>query len=249
MSRTLLIVDTETSGLPRFDRPAEHPDQPSIASIAMIFATEDDTGGVTVEREYLALIKPDGWTMEAGAMAVNGLTMERLNAEGIPIAEAMAIYAQAIDDGRIVVAFNAQFDCKMARGALRRLNLDDRFERTPNICTMRAAGELMKLAPTDKMMAAGYKKFKPPKLAEAYRYLFGRDFADAHTALADARACMEIYIELRKRNALPEAEVRCAKEGTKSGEALAMRKATALRPPGKTMDDLPMPPEPSEDFA
>jgi DNA polymerase III epsilon subunit-like protein len=185
----------------------------------MIFTDEE----LAVEKEYYALIKPTDWEMEAGAMAVNGLTMEKLHAEGVPIADALAIYSAAVIDGRAVGAHNAQFDVKMMRAELRRAGMDDLFEKTPNVCTMRATAEVMRIAPTNKMMAAGYKKFKPPKLLEAYRFLFNRDFPGAHTATGDAMACLEILRELKRNGALPAPEIHYAKEGTKAGEALKAR--------------------------
>ena len=225
-----LVIDTETSGLPRFDLPAEAPEQPHIASIAMIYATGEGDAVLTVERETYALIKPTGWELEPGAAAVNGLTMEMLETDGRPIVELMAEYAEAIDDDRVIVAFNAQFDCKMCRGALRRLGMDDRFERTRNLCTMRGASAVMKLAPPEKMMAAGYKTNKMPKLAEAYEYFIGEPLTGAHHALSDAHACLAVFAEMMRRGCAPAPDVHRAKEGTKAGAAFAARQGQGATP-------------------
>lgn len=216
-----LVLDTETTGLPKYDLPADHPDQPHIAAVAMIFVDAE----LKIEREYETLIRPDGWEMESDAMAVNGLTMERLEAEGIPILEALAIYAEAIDAGRIVVAHNARFDVKMMRGELRRAKLDDRFDRTKNICTMRGCIGVVKAAPTNSMMAGGRKTFKMPKLAEAYEHFFKCPIEGAHSALVDARACFAIFRKLVKIGCCPEPEVHHAKEGTEAAKALATRQS------------------------
>lgn len=239
-----LITDFETSGLPRFDKPADDPSQPHIASAAFLFVDE----GLHVEREYHEMVKPDGWTMEAGASAINGLTDEILSEKGLPIAEVIEVYGAAIDEGHVIVAHNAQFDCKMARGELRRVavsaalasgvltlasspeevnavgDVAGRFERTPNICTMRGSSEIMRLAPSDAMMASGRKGNKPPKLIEAYKYFMGTEFEGAHGALADARACLEIFRALKKLGKAPEPQVFFAKEGSKSHAALMERK-------------------------
>jgi hypothetical protein len=40
---------------------------------------------------------------------------------------------------------------------------------------------------------------KPPKLTELFKFLFDRDFPDAHRALEDASATMQCAFELGKR--------------------------------------------------
>lgn len=196
-----LIIDTETSGLFDFSQPADGDGQPRMASLAMIFLDEK----MEPEMELSMLIKPVGWTMNAEASAINGLTDEILNKDGVLIADALNQYVGAVDDGHIVVAFNSQFDTKVLRGELRRAGMDDRFEKTPTICTMRASTELVK-AP--KKTGRG---FKFPKLEEACKY-FGITNEGAHSALHDARACVQIMRCLKTVNALPEPKVYFAKE-------------------------------------
>jgi hypothetical protein len=50
----------------------------------------------------------------------------------------VAVYCAAIDEGRVVVAYNAHHDLKIMRGELRRAGRDDLFAKTRNICAMRA---------------------------------------------------------------------------------------------------------------
>ena len=197
-----LVVDVETSGLPNYKLPADDPAQPYIASFAAIFVDP----ALEIEREYAVLIKPDGWAMDAQVTAVNGLTTERLLAEGVPIADALAVYAGAIDDGRVIVAHNAQFDCKCLRGAFRRLGLSDRFQITRNICTMRALTDVCRIPPTGNR--GGYKF---PKLSEAAVH-FHFDLLGDHTALADARVCLQLFRKMHELGVVPEAKVHLAKE-------------------------------------
>jgi DNA polymerase III subunit epsilon len=207
------ILDCETSGLPRYNLPADDPAQPHVAAVALILVDEH----FKVEREYEALIRPDGWEMEPGAMAVNGLTMERLAENGIPILSALPVYTDAIDEGRVIVAYGTRFDTKCMRGELRRARLDDRFERTRTICAMQSCVGVCKIP---KAKGGGYKF---PKLAEAYRHFFKRDFEFPHSALADARACLAIFRKLNEIGCCPEAAVHYAQEGSRAGEALRLR--------------------------
>ena len=38
--------------------------------------------------------------------------------------------------------------------------------------------------------------YKKANLTEAYRHFFNEDFEDAHTAIADVKACMSVYFAI-----------------------------------------------------
>jgi DNA polymerase III subunit epsilon len=193
-----IVIDTETSGLFRHRDesggvvPSDDPSQPHLAELAIIFVDEE----LQIERTYSGYVKPDGWEMPPEATAVNGLTTEFLLESGKPVDEVLDVFVAAIEEGRIVVAFNAQHDLRAVRGALRRAGRDDLFERTPNICLMRAFA----------------KRFggKWLKLSAAMEH-FGFKAAAEHEALADAGAALDIYRALAEIDGLPEAAVHRAK--------------------------------------
>jgi len=184
-----VVFDTETTGLLDNSLPADHPSQPRLAHLAMIFLDSD----LQVEDVLDLYVKPDGWVMPPEAERVNGLSTEFLEQVGVPIAEVLDAYEKAIKDGRVTVCHNAQFDCKMMRGELRRAGRPDLFEQTPNICTMRA-------------FKAWRKIFKGYNLVAACAY-FKIPYEKAHRATADAVACKNLFIELRKVGAVPDPKV------------------------------------------
>lgn len=197
------VIDTETSGLFDFSKPADAEGQPRLASLAVILL-DDTLSEIESGREYL--IRPEGWTLPAEATKINGLTIKRLEAEGRPIGEILDLYRELIvEGGYVIVAFNAQYDAKIMRGELRRAGLPDLFEQTRNICVMRAATDIVK-APK-----ASGKGYKFPKLGEACAH-FGIAQTEQHTAIADARAAAEIFRKLRALNACPDPAVHYAKE-------------------------------------
>lgn len=193
-----VVIDTETSGLFDFSKPADADGQPRLAELAMILLAEN----LSVESERDFLVKPVGWTIPPETTAINGLTQSYLEGKGVPIADVLNAYTAALDEGRAVVAFNAQFDTKVMRGELRRASISDRFEATPNICTMRASTDVCKI-PSKR---AGWKF---PKLAEACKH-FKIEQPGSHTAMGDARSCVEIFRKLVELGVVPEARVHYA---------------------------------------
>jgi DNA polymerase III epsilon subunit-like protein len=195
-----VVIDTETSGLFDFSKPADAEGQPRLASLAMVFLDEEmaETGRVHM------LVKPDGWEMSEETAKINGLTMDILNEHGVPVSEAIAAYGSAIDEGCVVVAFNAQYDTKIMRGEMRRAEVDDRFERTPNICAMRA---LVDICQIPKKTGRG---FKFPKLSEACAHFEIENEAE-HSAKGDADACVRLLRKLHELGKLPEPAVYYAK--------------------------------------
>lgn len=213
-----LITDVETTGLPLYGRKgepppaADAPGQPRVCSIAMLPVDENLE---VIEADVLStLIKPDGWEVSEGASAVNGITTAMCEESGIPIIDALRTYSKYVEDGWVVVCHHAIFDTKCLRGELRRAGMPDLFEKTLNICTMKATIDICQLPPTSKMMATGRKAFKQPKLQEAYVHFFGEEFPDAHSALADARACLALLRKLIEIGKCPEPGVTYAKSRT-----------------------------------
>jgi DNA polymerase-3 subunit epsilon len=184
-----VIIDTETSGIPKYKGddgkpiPADAEGQPRLAELAMVFLDEK----LAIEREIALYVRPDNWKMDEGATSVNGLTDDFLNEHGKPITEVLSEYQNAIEDGRIVAAFGAQFDTKILRGELRRAGLDDMFDKTLNTCLMRSCqGQGIKKA---------NNKGGWPGLSDVCAH-FGIEQEAKHTGMADARAAAAILPKL-----------------------------------------------------
>lgn len=196
-----MILDTEGSGLFDYKLPADADGQPRLASLSIIYTDAD----LNVMNEYHAFVRPEGWEMSEGATKVNGLTNEYLNEHGKPAAEVLGEYHSGVDNGHIVVAHNAQHDLKQLRAESRRAGLDDRFDRTPNICTMRALTDVCQIPPK-----SGRGAYKWPSLSEACVF-FDMDNLGDHSAKADAQACLDLLRKLKEMGKMPEAKVHFAK--------------------------------------
>ena len=197
----IAVIDTETSGLFDFKQPADAPGQPRLANLAILILDEELKPVLDVHY----LIKPDGWDLTPEAAAVNGLTAEILNEKGVPIVDVLVQYCDFINRGYVIASYNVQFDTKIMRGELRRAGMPDLFEKTPNICLMRAS------TPVCKIPSKTNRGFKFPKLAEACAFFKLEPEPQPHTALNGARKAAEILRALHAQAALPEPDVHYAK--------------------------------------
>lgn len=191
---TYIFLDTETSGLMDFKKPADAPGQPRVCQIGLILVNDS----LEIESEVEHLIRPEGWTFDNSSEAakINGLTHERLMDEGIDIKNVLREYIDAIEAKRIVAGHNCSFDMKMMRAELRHVGYPDMYMQTRSLCTMWGSRDAVGIP------AKNGRGFKLPKLIEACQF-FGIEQPDAHSALADAKSALEILRKLREIGKMP----------------------------------------------
>lgn len=194
MLDAILFYDTETSGLPRWDLPADDPTQPRCVDLAGILCKISD--GTEIAR-FESLVKPDGWEIDEATAKIHGITTEIALAEGRPILEVLDEFDELVRQAGTMAAFNLRFDEKILRGERRRAGRPDGFGTVPVFCCMKAAMPLCKIPATKKMRGAGMGGFKTPNLGEAVNILLGREHLNAHRAMADTIAAKEIYFAHR----------------------------------------------------
>ena len=193
----VFLYDTETTGLPEWGKPSEHPDQPHLCQFTGVLfdsATFD-------EIEYVDfLIRPDGWTIEPGATAIHGITQERALAEGKPEKLAVSRFLTMNAQAARVTGFNLEFDLRIMRIAMLRAGLPkaacDQIKADIDLRkhdVMHQATPTCKIPPTEKMMRTGRKAFKTPNLEEAMEAIFGEKLPDKHDARVDVWASVRLY--------------------------------------------------------
>lgn len=184
--------DTETTGLPDWKNPSDSHHQPHIVQLAAILADED-TGKVISSLDLI--IQPDGWEIPQEVTDIHGITNEMANEVGVNEADAVALFLQLVG-GAKRIAHNKTFDQRIIRIATKRYfpeNVQEQWALKENHdCTMMMAKPIMQMEPKGRY---GYKS---PKLSEAYLYFMGTELQDAHSAMADARACLDIYLAMKE---------------------------------------------------
>lgn len=200
----ILCFDTETTGLPDWGQPSDSAQQPHLVQLAMILLDDD-----LKERASLSmLIKPEGWVSGPEALAAHGITAEVATAYGVPEKMAANLFAQmAYATGATLVGHNVQFDLRIMRIALLRAGYTkERLDalKPKSFCTMNASTTIVNLPPTPKMVAAGFKKPKAPKLSECIKFFFDEELVGAHDALVDVRGCLRVYRHLQAPISVPD---------------------------------------------
>ncbi len=195
----ILFFDTETTGLPNFRAPMDDPSQPHLVQLACLLTEDDGT-----ERASLSLIVNPGVPIPAGASAVHGITDLIADRAGVFNETAVAMWSRLAERADLLVAHNIRFDMAIMAAAHARhspgglLKMDKAHAGRPRFCTLDAAAPIVNLPPTEKMVAAGFNKPKPPKLEECVKHFFGEALNGAHDALVDVRACARVFFHLKQ---------------------------------------------------
>lgn len=190
MSKSYLYFDTETTGFIQEYLPFDHKSQPHVVQLAMLLL---DSNGREAASVKIPIALPASFVMPAKAQEVHGLSVDYLFEYGIAEETAVEMFQEMALSADTLVAHHYKFDEGIMRCAFARCSVPQTYSVTRHFCTMEASTPIMNLPPTPKMIAAGFNKPKPPKLAECIKHFFGEDMTDAHDALADVRACRRVH--------------------------------------------------------
>ncbi|WP_100613420.1 DNA polymerase III subunit alpha [Confluentibacter citreus] len=184
-----LIFDTETTGLPkRWDAPITDVDNwPRCIQIA--WQLHDAMGNCIEHQDYL--VQPDGFNIPYDAEKVHGISTELAQEQGIPLAEVLEKFNEALSKTKFVVGQNVTFDLNIMGAEFVRENVANPLQELPvlDTCTEHTASLC-------QIPGGRYGKFKLPTLTELHEFLFNEPFAEAHNATADVEATTRCFLEL-----------------------------------------------------
>lgn len=147
---------------------------------------DTDTNRILSEMNFMATT--DGFQIPKQASDIHGITNDLADNYGIPMLSIDSLFAMMLMNSDIVVAHNINFDLTIIKHnlALSGKIIADKKQ----FCTMANTTNVLKLP---GQFGGSYKW---PKLQEAYTHYFGKQFDNAHDAMADVRACRDIYFKL-----------------------------------------------------
>jgi DNA polymerase-3 subunit epsilon len=180
--RLILPFDVETNGMPEWGIPSEDPKQPHIVQLAAMLV--DELNG-KVMNTMDVIVKPKGWDITPEMTEIHGISFEQAMDEGIPEEDALDQFMDMYIQCSLRIAHNTTFDNRIIRIALKRYRPDlvsdeEWKDKTKYFCTYQKAKKVM----GDK---DGHT------LGECYKYFTGKDMENAHSAMPDIKACLEVY--------------------------------------------------------
>ena len=191
MILTILLLDTETNGLPknRFAPPSEFNSYPAILQLSWAIYTIDGRRIVSVSSRDIGIRLEPGATWDTGAAKIHGIT-ELEARHGTPAKEALTALSEAMQTVDVVVAHNLAFDKPVIRAAGYAVGLRSLWPTgIQEFCTMKATPPLVKLPPTAAQAKyAELGPYKAPKLNELYAWLYGHVYDISGATLHSARS-------------------------------------------------------------
>lgn len=196
--KTAITFDTETTGLPDWNNPSESEHQPHLVQLA---AHQVNLDTFQIIQSMDVIIKPESWEIPKEVSDIHGITQEYAMDVGISESLALEMFIE-IWGGRLRIAHNTTFDNRIIRIATKRYSEEHVIQSWQDgdyECTGLLSKPIMQMLPKNKY---GYKM---PKLGEAYEYFTGKKLENAHTAIADCNACLEIYKAIKAQETLKAA--------------------------------------------
>ena len=184
-----LVIDTETTGLPRKMAPllSRKQEWPRMVALAWIESVKEGE----IIAEYHSIIRPDCYTIPEKATAIHGITTKKAQDEGNQLVSVLETFQKSLERSSFIVGHNVDFDIQVIAAEAFRSAISIPVNKVPKKCTMKTSARLCGI-----QRGRGYKY---PSLAELHEKLFGVPLPDPHHALSDARSCMKCYLELKKR--------------------------------------------------
>jgi DNA polymerase-3 subunit epsilon len=194
-----LFFDTETTGIKTRDNPNF---KPALVQLGCILQ-DLDTGRVLAELNLIANQYPDAPPIPQGAINVHGITNEMAKEYGIDPKLIDLAFAKLIEKCDVLVAHNIDYDLEVMQD-----NMPLSWNAKPigagrNFDTMKGNLYIVKAPLSDKQRAYFGMKgippdapYKVPNLTETHMHYFGEAFFGAHDAMADIRACRDIFTKM-----------------------------------------------------
>lgn len=179
-----LFFDTETTGFKSSEFTPE---------IVQIGAILQDTETRRVLGEINAIVATKE-PIPPRVSEIHGITDELSQKFGLESHYAQNVFALFVAKADVMVAHNIAFDLGIIKDAWPMVSA--MIETKMQYCTMREATDVIQLPPGN-YHGKTYSTYKPPKLIEAYKHFFDAEFDNQHDAMADVRACRDVYFALQ----------------------------------------------------
>lgn len=189
MNKTILFLDTETTGLPS-NWKAPFNEWPRLVQLS--YVVTDESGKIITQKDQI--IKPVGFTIPEEASKIHGITQEKAEAHGMDLKTCLDLLDFHLSRVYRVVMHNASFDTAIVAGEQMRMGYSQERLITNQVgifCTKLQTVNICKIK-------GKYNKFKWPSLAELCAFC-GVENKGAHNSLNDVIATKECYFYLASK--------------------------------------------------
>ena len=194
---TGLFFDTETTGIKSWSNPGFKPKLVQLGAILQ----DLDTGRVLAE---VNLINVAAGEIPVEASNVHGITDTMAGRWGVPLDVIDNLFAHLVMKAKVIVAHNIAYDLDIVKDNLP--ETQDAMQGRQQFCTMYGSIYIVKAPLSDKQRAyfASHPEkqdapYKVPNLTETFKHFYGKPFEGAHDAMADIRACRDIFVTLTEQ--------------------------------------------------
>ncbi len=139
-----IVFDTETTGLPKdWKAPVSQVDNwPRLVQLGWM---RFDAANEVVEEANL-IIYPDGFVIPKEASRIHGISQARALVDGLPVADVLTRFVQALEASQFVIAHNLDYDEKVMGAEFIRAGVSNPFKGKNMLCTKTAATDYCQLA-------------------------------------------------------------------------------------------------------
>jgi DNA polymerase III epsilon subunit-like protein len=129
----------------------------------------------------------------------HGFSTEKCEAVGMPLPEALAMFAADLESCDYLVSHNMDYDFNVLGAEMMRYKA--RAKRTIKLCTKEAATDFCAI-PFPGQRPGHWNQYKPrykwPKLSELHEKLFGQAMVGGHQAGEDVTALKNCFFKMRE---------------------------------------------------
>ena len=188
-----IFFDSESNGLPREPRLGVSFTSNWPRMIQLAWIVTDENGNVLKRQSHI--IYPQGFNIIEPIEKLTRITTERAQCEGVDLYSVLTEFMEDVNDAKLLIAHNIDFDKRVVGCELYRENMDyDSLLNKSMVCTMQKSTNFCAI-PSN----SNHPGYKWPKLEELHMKLFGTTFSGAHDALADVEATKKCFFELKNR--------------------------------------------------
>jgi DNA polymerase III epsilon subunit-like protein len=191
----VLVFDTETTGLPPFNRvPTKYniKDWPYIVQFSFIIY---DITTDKIITEYDNIIKiPNNIIITEENSKIHGITNSISKTQGYDIKDVINIFKVAVQNSDMIVGHNIEFDVDMLIAECLRNDIEIKeLDKLNKYCTMTTTKNLCNIK---KMGKYGREYIKYPSLLELHTVLFESQLNNLHNSFVDILVCLRCYYKI-----------------------------------------------------